>query len=80
MTLQLMMMHHNTEFGDKIFFDLEDIVWTNTDILTLHCDLDFESSNPFFSKDTLTYYMYHHVKLGCGRINSSEDIAERVIF
>ena len=31
-------------------------IWTNIDILTLHCDLDLECRNPyFFSKDTLAY-------------------------
>ena len=29
MTLRLMMMHHNTRFGNKIFCGLEDIIWTN---------------------------------------------------
>ena len=33
-TLWLMMMHHNTKFGNKMFVCLEDIIWTNTDILT----------------------------------------------
>ena len=49
-TLQLMMMHHNTKFANKMFVSLEGIIWTNTDILTLCCDLDLE----FFHK-TLAY-------------------------
>ena len=52
MTLQLMMKHHNTTFGNKMFVSLEDI-WTNIDILTLHCDHDLECSNPFFFHKTL---------------------------
>ena len=39
MTLQLMMMHHNTKFVNKTFGGLEDIC-TNTGILSLCCDLD----------------------------------------
>ena len=52
MTLQLMMMHGNTKFSNKLFGGIEDI-WINIDIVTLHCDLDLECSNPFFSLDTL---------------------------
>ena len=40
MTLQLIMMHHNIEFGNKVFGGLENIIWINIDILTLRCDLD----------------------------------------
>ena len=38
-----------------MFGSLEDNIWTNTDILTLHCDLDLECSNSIFSQDTLAY-------------------------
>ena len=55
MTLWLMMKHHNTKFGNKMFGTLEDIIWTNTDILTLHCDLELERNNPIVSQDTLAY-------------------------
>ena len=48
-------MHHNTKFGNQIFGGLEDIIRTNIDILTLHCDLDLECSNPIFPQDTLAY-------------------------
>ena len=41
-------MHHNTKFGNKMFGGLEDIIWTNINILTLGCDLDLEKSNPIF--------------------------------
>ena len=54
MTFQLMMMHHNTKFGNTMFDSLEDTIWENIDILTFHCDL--ECSNPFFpQKNTLAY-------------------------
>ena len=43
-TLRLVMMHHSTKFGNKMFGGLEDIFWTNINILTLHCDLDPKSS------------------------------------
>ena len=59
----------------------EDIIWTNTDILALHCDLDFEYSNPFFFYKTLwLMMMYHQIKFGCHGINSSEERVERVMF
>ena len=48
MTLWLIMMYHNTRFGNKMFGGLEDTIWTNINILTLSCDLDPECSNPFF--------------------------------
>ena len=55
MPLRLMMMHHNTKFGTNMFGRLEEIIWTNIDILALRCDLDLECSGPLFSLDTLTY-------------------------
>ena len=55
MTLQLIMMHHNTEFGDKMFGGLENIIWINIDILTLRCDVDLEGNNPLFPQDALAY-------------------------
>ena len=48
-------MHDNTKFGNKMFGDLEDIIWTNMNILTLCYDRDPECSNLFFSQDTLAY-------------------------
>ena len=42
MTLWLMMMNQKTKFGNKMFVGLEDIIWTNIDILTLCCDRDLE--------------------------------------
>ena len=54
--LMLTMMHHNTKFGNKMFGNLEAIIWTNIEILTICCDLDVEHNNPFFfSEDTLAY-------------------------
>ena len=50
------MMHHRTNFGNKMFSGLEDIIWTNIDILTLHCDLDLERSKRKNSQETLAYY------------------------
>ena len=56
MTLWLMMMHHNAKFGNQMFGGLEDIIWTNIDILALCCNLDLKYSDPFFSpQDTLAY-------------------------
>ena len=53
MTRRLLMMPHNTKFGNKMFGGSEAIIWTNIDILTLCCDR--ECSNPLFSQDTLAY-------------------------
>ena len=49
------MMHHNTEFGNKMLGGLENIIWINIDILTPHCDLDLEGNNPLFPQDALAY-------------------------
>ena len=39
-----------------MFCGSEDIIWTNTDILTFRSDLDLECSNILFlSQDTLAY-------------------------
>ena len=54
MTLQLIMMHQNTEFDNKMFDGLENI-WININILTLVCDLDLECNNPIFPQDALAY-------------------------
>ena len=43
-------------FGNKMFGISEEIIWINTDMLTLRCDLDLEYRNPIFSQDTLAYY------------------------
>ena len=75
MTLQLIMMHHNTEFGDKMFGGLENIIWINIDILTLRCDVDLEGNKTLWPMIT-----YHRTKFGCQRISSSEDIVVRVMF
>ena len=75
------LMHHTTTFGNKMFGSLEDIIWTNTNSLTLHCNLDLQSSYPIFFQKTLwLMMMYHQTMFGCGGINKSEDIAERVTF
>ena len=75
------MVHHNTKFGNKMFGGLEDIIWTNINILTLRCDLEPECSNPFFFHRTLwLIMMYHQTKFGCQGIKNSENIVERVIF
>ena len=50
-----MMMHHNTKFLNKMFVGLEHIIWRNTDILTLCCDLDLENSKQTFLLETLAH-------------------------
>ena len=49
------MMHHNTKLGNKMFGGLEDIIWTNINILTFHCDIDLEGSKPIFLEDNLAH-------------------------
>ena len=43
-----MTMHHSIKFGNKMLGSLEDIIWTNTDILTLHSDLTLNAVIHFF--------------------------------
>ena len=56
-TLWLILQHHHTKFGNKMFCGSEDITGQIfTDIFNLQCDLDLERSNPiFFPQDTLAY-------------------------
>ena len=50
-----MMLHHNTKFGDKMFGSVEDVIWTNINILMLCFNLDLECSNQIFFTNTLAY-------------------------
>ena len=68
----LMMMHHNTKFGSKILVSLEDTIGTNTDILTLCCDLDLENSKPTCLQDTLAHD--YNTKFGNKMFVGLEDI------
>ena len=52
MTLWFMMLLKHTKFDNKTFCGSEDIIRTFTNIFNLHCDLDFECSNPMFPKNT----------------------------
>ena len=74
------MMHHNTMLGNKMFGGLEDIIWTNINILTLRCDLDPEYSNPFFFRTLWLMMVYHQTKFGCQGINSLENIVESYLI
>ena len=80
MTLQLKMMHHNTKFGNKMFCNLEDIIWIHTDILTLVVTLTLNAVIHLFHKALWLMMMYYQTKFGCQKINSSKDIEEKVIF
>ena len=74
-------MHKNSKFGNKVLCGLEDTIWTNINILTLHCALDPECSNPIYPQDTLPYDdVYHQTKSGCQGINSSEHKEESHIL
>ena len=80
MTLWLMMMHQNTKSGSKILGHLEDIILTNTDILTFCCNLDLECSNPILFMTLWLKMMYHQTKFGCQGIINSKGIVERLKF
>ena len=80
--LQLIMMCHNTKFGNKMFGGLEDIIGTNTDIPTLHYDLDLECINPIFPQDISVYdaVLSYQTTFGCKPTSSLEGTTETVIF
>ena len=78
--LQLMMMHHNTKFGNKIFGSLEDIMWTNTEIYSFTVILTLKTANQSFRKTIWLMMMHHHTQFGDKRLSDSEDIVETVIF
>ena len=52
MTLQLIMMHHNTKFGNKMLGGLENI-WANINLLTFAVTMTLNAVIQFFSQDTL---------------------------
>ena len=55
LTLQPIMMHHNTKFGNKILAGLEDIIWTILTFWPFTVTLTLNAVNQFFSQDTLAY-------------------------
>ena len=56
MTVWLIMVHHKTKFGNKKLGSLEDIIWTNINILTLTATVTLNAgTNPFFSQDILAH-------------------------
>ena len=69
-----MMMHHITKFGNKMFVGLEGIIWTNTDILTLYCDLDLDYSNPIFHRTLWLMMLHHHIKFSNKKLCGSQDV------
>ena len=44
------MMHHNTKFGNKMFVGLEDIIWTNIDILAFAVTLTLTAVIQIFTE------------------------------
>ena len=73
------MMHHSSEFGDKMLGGLENIIWINIDILTLRCDLDLECNNPIFPQDPPAYDAILS-KFGYKQTSILEHIVKIVIF
>ena len=75
-TLWLMMLHHHTNFGIKMFCELENIVQTN-----IH--RHFEPSPwpwPFFHRTLQLMMLYYQTKFECKPTSSLEDTIEIVIF
>ena len=75
-----MMIHHNTKFGNKMFVGLEDIIWTNIDILAFAVTLILIAVIQFFHRTLQLMMQYYQTKSGCKWNSSLEDIAETVIF
>ena len=76
----LMMLHHHTKFGNKMFCDSENIIRTFPDILNLLCDLDLEFMIQFLPQDTLAFDAYYQTTFGRKPTSSLEDTTEIVIF
>ena len=82
MTLWLTMLHHHSEFSNKMSVVQKTAsVQTFTDILNLRCDLDLERSNQFFFHRTLRLMiLFYQTKFGRKRSSSLEDMVQVVIF
>ena len=80
MTIQLMMLHHHTKFGNKMFCESENIIQTFMNMLNLHCDLDLECSYPTFSTKHSLMMLYYEIKYGCKWTSSLGDTTAVVIF
>ena len=80
-TLWLMMLHHHTKFGNKMFCGSQNSFQTNIHcILNLLCDLDLEHSNPFFHWTLWPMMLYYQTKFSCKPTSSLEDTTETVLF
>ena len=53
------MMHHNTKFGNKMLGGLEDVIWTNINILTLCVTLTLNAVIQFFHRKLRLIMLYH---------------------
>ena len=81
MTLQLIVMPHNTEFGNKMFGGLKKkIIWMNIDNLTFAVTLTLTAIIQFLHKTLSPMITCHQTNFGSQRISSSEDVEVRVIF
>ena len=78
---RLMVRHHNMKFGNKMLGNLEDVIWTNTNIFypSLLPWPWMQLSN-FVHKTLWLMMVYHQTKSGCQGINNSEDIVESHIL
>ena len=78
-TLWLIMMHHRTKFGNKIFVGFEDIIWTNIDILTFAVTLTLIAVTHFFHIILWLMMLYHYIMFGNKMFCGSEHIIQTII-
>ena len=59
-----------------MFSGLEDIIWTNINILSLHCDLDIEHNEQIFLHTLFLMMLHDHTRFGDKIFCGSEDIVQ----
>ena len=74
-TIWLILTHHNTKFGTKKFCNLENIIWTFSDILKFCSDTTIQFLN---NKSLWLMIMYYQTKFVSKRISRLEDVVESV--
>ena len=74
-----MRLHHNTKFGNKMFVGLEDIIWTNIDILTFAVTLTLTAVIQFFHRTLWLMMLHHYTKFRNKMFYGSEDIIRTII-
>ena len=91
LTLWLMMLHHHTKFGYKMFCDSEDlqnVLWFRRYHLnrysptfwTFAVTLTLDTVTQFLQRTLRLMMLYYQTTFGCKQTSSLEDIVEAVIF